>query len=338
MEMLNKATTSIPKDKLGRTLRDLRISLTDQCNLRCGYCMPSDVFGPDHAFLPEEEILTFEEIREVVVAFVSCGGRKVRLTGGEPLLRPNLPVLVRDLATVDGVEEVTLTTNGLLLPRYAADLKRAGLDRVTLSLDALDDATFRKLSGREAPVQKVLDGIRSAEKAGISIKVNAVIIRGMNDDQVLPLADYFRGTPHVLRFIEFMDVGNCNRWSSDAVYSAKEILADVRTRHEVEPLDANYVGEVARRYQYCDGAGEFGIVASVTQPFCQDCNRARLSADGKLFTCLFACASADLREILRSGRNVSAFLEGVWQQRSDRYSELRGEAISQKVEMSYIGG
>lgn len=300
--------------------------------------MPSDAFGPDYAFLPEEEILTFEEIRKVVVAFVSCGGKKVRLTGGEPLLRPNLPDLVRDLATVGGVEEVALTTNGLLLPGCAANLKRAGLDRVTLSLDALDDMTFRKLSGREVPVQKVLDGILSAEKAGLSIKVNAVIIRGINDDQILPLADYFRGTPHILRFIEFMDVGNCNRWSRDEVYSAKEILADVRTHHKVEPLDANYVGEVARRYRYCDGKGEFGIVASVTQPFCQDCNRARLSADGKLFTCLFACASVDLREILRSGGDVSAFLKGVWQQRSDRYSELRGGATSQKVEMSYVGG
>ena len=338
METPNTGTTAIPRDTLGRALRDVRISLTDQCNLRCGYCMPADQFGPDYSFLPKKDILTFSEIQKVVEAFARCGGKKVRLTGGEPLLRPGVPNLVKELKGIQGIDEVALTTNGLLLPRLATELKEAGLDRVTLSLDALDDATFRNMSGRNVPVQKVLDGLVCAQEAGLAVKVNAVILRGQNEGQVVPLAEHFRGTSHILRFIEFMDVGNCNKWSPDNVYPAKLILADIQTRHDVEPLDANYVGEVARRYRYLDGQGEFGIIASVTQPFCQDCNRARLSADGRLYTCLFASEGTDLREALRSGGDVQQRLETIWRGRKDRYSELRGQQQAQKVEMSYIGG
>ena len=338
MKTLNNPTTSNPLDLLGRNLRDLRISLTDQCNLRCGYCMPTETFGSDYTFLKKEKILSFAEIRKVVEAFAACGGKKVRLTGGEPLLRPNVPDLIQDLRTVKGIEEIALTTNGLLLTKQANRLKAAGLDRVTLSLDALEDATFRNMSGKEIPVEKVLDGIRSAEAAQLIVKVNSVIIRGINDHQVLPLAEYFRGTRHILRFIEYMDVGNCNQWSRDNVYPAKEILADVQSRHDVEPIEANYVGEVARRYRYLDGLGEFGIIASVTQPFCQNCNRARLSADGKLFTCLFASKGKNLRKVLRGNGDIHNFLEGIWQSRKDRYSELRSSIKAEKVEMSYIGG
>ncbi|MBT3468240.1 MAG: GTP 3',8-cyclase MoaA [Opitutae bacterium] len=338
MKTLNDLTTSNPRDQLGRNLRDLRVSLTDQCNLRCGYCMPNETFGPDYTFLNKEKILSFVEIRKVVEAFAACGGKKVRLTGGEPLLRPNVEDLVQDLRTVDGIEEIALTTNGLLLRKNAKRLKAAGLDRVTLSLDAIEDETFRKMSGKEIPVEKVIDGIRSAEEAKLAVKVNSVIIKGINDHQVLPLAEYFRGTPHILRFIEYMDVGNCNNWSRDNVYTTKEILADVQSRYQVEPVEANYVGEVARRYRYLDGQGEFGMIGSVSQPFCKDCNRARLSADGILFTCLFASTGKNLREVLRGNGDIRHFLEGIWRSRDDRYSELRSDMKVGKVEMSYIGG
>jgi len=300
--------------------------------------MPAETFGPNYTFLQREEILSFTEICKVVMAFAACGGKKVRLTGGEPLLRPNLPELVQKIKMVSGIEEIALTTNGLLLPRHAEELKAAGLGRVTLSLDALEDPTFRKMSGKDISVEKILNGIRSAEDAQLIVKVNSVIIRGINDQQVLPLAEFFRGTPHILRFIEYMDVGNCNKWSRDNVYTAKEILSDVQSRHDVEPVEANYVGEVARRYRYLDGQGEFGMIASVTQPFCQNCNRARLSADGKLFTCLFASKGKNLREILRGDGEINHLLEEIWRSRKDRYSELRGSVDTEKVEMSYIGG
>ncbi len=300
--------------------------------------MPEKVFGPNHVFLQKEEILTFEEIILVAEAFACCGGKKIRLTGGEPLLRPNLPELVRSLRAIGGIKEIALTTNGLLLPKHAAELKAAGLDRVTLSLDSLDEKTFRRMSGRDVPVQKALEGIRCAEEAGLTIKVNAVIIRHQNEDQVLQLAEHFRGTAHVLRFIEFMDVGNCNQWTPEKVYTGREILRDLQAHHEFEPIEANHAGEVANRYRYCDGLGEFGIIASVSQPFCGNCNRARLSADGKLFTCLFATSGVSLRDLIRKGGDIIGFLHNHWGKRSDRYSELRGTRATKKVEMSYLGG
>jgi len=332
------ATSSVPLDQLGRSLRDLRISLTDQCNLRCGYCMPAEVFHSGYPFLKNSEQLSFEEILRVVKVFVSCGGKKVRLTGGEPLLRKDIPELVGSLKEIEGLEEVALTTNGLLLPKYAEELAEVGLDRITLSLDALNDATFQKMSGRGVGVDRVLEGMSCAAEVGLPVKVNAVIIKGMNEEEVLPLAEFFRGRSEILRFIEFMDVGNCNGWSSEQVYSAKEILADIESRYALEAVEPNYIGEVARRYKYCDGAGEVGIIASVTLPFCRACNRARLSADGKLFTCLFASNGLDLRSVLRGGGDLEATLRRAWGAREDRYSEIRGNVKEEKIEMSYIGG
>ena len=338
MKTPNIQKESIVRDSLGRGLRDIRISLTDQCNLRCGYCMPAEIFGQGYTFLPKPDILTFSEIKQVVVAFAASGGKKVRLTGGEPLLRPDVAKLVRSLRSIDEIDEIALTTNGLLLSKCASELKIAGLNRVTISLDAIDDATFRKMSGRDISVQKVLDGIASAEDAGLDVKINAVIIRGQNEDQVIPLAEHFRNTPHILRYIEYMDVGNCNQWAPKDVYTARDILAEIEELHALEPLDANYTGEVASRYRYQDGSGEFGIISSVSQPFCRDCNRARLSADGKLYTCLFAEKGTDLKPILRNRGSVQDRLQEIWTSREDRYSELRGLVSSKKVEMSYIGG
>lgn len=332
------AKSSVPVDQLGRSLRDLRISLTDQCNLRCGYCMPAEVFHSGYSFLKNAEQLSFEEIVRVVRVFVACGGKKVRLTGGEPLLRKDIPDLVSSLKQMAGLEEVALTTNGLLLPKYAGALAEAGLDRITLSLDALDDAVFQKMSGRGVGVDRVLEGMNCAAEVGLSVKVNAVIIRGMNEGEVLPLAEFFRGRGEILRFIEFMDVGNCNGWSAEQVYCAREILGDIESRYELEAAEPNYIGEVARRYRYCDGAGEVGIISSVTQPFCRSCNRARLSADGKLFTCLFASNGLDLRSVLRGGGDLDATLRRAWMGRADRYSEIRGKIDQEKIEMSYIGG
>lgn len=336
---MNQITTSsVPVDQLGRSLRDLRISLTDQCNLRCGYCMPADVFHSGYPFLKNSEQLSFEEIVRVVQVFVACGGKKVRLTGGEPLLRKDIPELVSSLKDIEGLEEVALTTNGLLLPKYAGELVEAGLDRITLSLDALDDAVFQKMSGRGVGVERVLEGMNCAAEVGLPVKVNAVIIKGMNEQEVLPLVEFFRGRREILRFIEFMDVGNCNGWSAEQVYSAREILTDIESQYELEAVEPNYIGEVARRYLYCDGAGEVGIIASVTQPFCRSCNRARLSADGKLFTCLFASNGLDLRSVLRGGGDLDATLRQAWMARVDRYSEIRGDINEEKIEMSYIGG
>lgn len=329
---------SIPSDQLGRNLRDIRISLTDQCNLRCGYCMPADVFTPEYQYLANDDLLTFDEIAKVVEVFVACGGKKVRLTGGEPLLRKDVPDLIRILKDIQGVEEVALTTNGLLLPKYIKPMVDAGLDRVTLSLDALDDSIFQQMSGKAVSVKQVLVGMDWAQDTGIPVKVNSVILRGINDSQVLPLAEFFKNRSEILRFIEFMDVGNCNGWSKIQVYSAAEILNDLKSQFDLEPVGANYVGEVAKRYRYLDGSGEIGIISSVTQPFCRDCNRARLSADGKLYTCLFASLGHDLRKVLRSGGDLEMALTEIWQARNDRYSELRGNAVEKKIEMSYIGG
>ncbi len=331
-------------DTLGRPMRDLRISVTDRCNFRCTYCMPREVFGPDHAFLPRAEILDFEEIERVVRAAVALGVRKVRLTGGEPLVRRNLEALVEMLATIEGVDDLTLTTNGSLLAAHARTLAEAGLHRVTVSLDALDDETFMRMNDARVPVQRVLDGIAAADAAGLGpVKINAVIRRGINEHAVLDLAGHFRGTDATVRFIEYMDVGHSNGWRLDDVVPAAEVVAAIDARWPLEPLDPGYRGEVARRYRYRDGAGEIGVISSVTEPFCGDCTRARLSADGRLFTCLFATDGHDLRAVLRSGAgdaDVADALRRIWTGRTDRYSELRTlETIDlPKVEMSYIGG
>jgi cyclic pyranopterin phosphate synthase len=328
-------------DTFGRPLRDLRISVTDRCNFRCVYCMPQEVYGRDYRFLERRELLTFEEIARVARVFVSLGVRKLRLTGGEPLVRRDLERLVEQLAELD--VDLTLTTNGSLLPQKAEALAAAGLRRITVSLDALDDAVFRALNDVDFPVDRVLEGIDAATAAGLPVKVNAVVKRGVNDDQIVPLAAFFRERGHTLRFIEYMDVGSTNGWRLDDVVPAKEILAQLDGAFGVEPVDPSYRGEVAQRWRYRDGRGEVGVIASVTQPFCGDCTRARLSAEGKLFTCLFALRGHDLRALIRGGagdEELESALRDVWSARGDRYSELRSDATAglRKVEMSYIGG
>ena len=329
-------------DTLGRPVSDLRISVTDRCNFRCTYCMPKSVFGRDHAFLPRRELLSFEEITRVARTFAGLGVRKLRLTGGEPLLRAEIEILIEMLAAIPGIE-LTLTTNGALLPRKARALRDAGLDRVTVSLDSLDDDTFRAMNDVDFPVGRVLEGIDAADEAGLPVKVNAVVKRGVNDDGVVELARRFRGTGHAVRFIEFMDVGATNGWRLDDVVPAGEIVRAIDEAFPLEPVEASYRGEVARRWRYRDGTGEIGVIASVTQPFCGDCTRARISADGRLYTCLFAVRGTDLRALLRSGagdEELTSAIGGVWAARTDRYSERRTEATAAlpKVEMSYIGG
>ncbi|MEO7335664.1 MAG: GTP 3',8-cyclase MoaA [Caldimonas sp.] len=339
-------------DSLGRPLRDLRISVTDRCNFRCSYCMPKEVFDKAYAFLPHSSLLSFEEITRVARLFAAHGVRKLRLTGGEPLLRKNLEILVgmlRDLRTPDGhALDLTLTTNGSLLARKAAALKAAGLDRVTVSLDALDDAIFRKMNDADFPVASVLEGIAAAQDAGLGpIKVNMVVKRGTNDDQIVAMARHFRDTPVVLRFIEYMDVGATNGWRMDEVLPSAEVVARIDAVHPLEPIGASVAGETAQRWRYVDGSGEIGVISSVTQAFCHDCNRARLSTEGKLFLCLFASQGHDLRALLRGGfsdAQISAAVGLIWNGRDDRYSELRASAdgalleASGRVEMHYIGG
>jgi cyclic pyranopterin phosphate synthase len=333
-------------DTLDRPLHDLRISVTDRCNFRCVYCMPKEVFGRDHAFLPRAEILDFEEIERVVRVMTGLGVAKVRLTGGEPLVRRNLERLVAMLAPIPGVADLTLTTNASLLAGKARLLADAGLQRVTVSLDALDDATFMRMNDVGFPVGRVLDGIAAADEAGLGpIKINSVVRRRMNEHAVLELADRFRWTDTTVRFIEYMDVGHSNGWRMDDVVPAAEIVAEIDARWPLEPMGSAYRGEVARRYRYRDGAGEIGVIASVTEPFCGDCTRLRLSADGQLFTCLFATRGHDLRGLLRAGASdadLAEFLGALWRVRDDRYSEERTAATApsepSRVEMSYIGG
>ena len=329
-------------DALGRPVRDLRISVTDRCNFRCVYCMPSEVFGRDYRFLPRRELLTFEEIERAARVFVDLGVHKLRLTDGEPLLRRRVEELVARLATI-GDLDLTLTTNAALLAQKAQALADAGLTRVTVSLDSLDDEVFRSMNDVDFPVARVLSGIDAAAEAGLPVKVNVVVKRGLNEGSVIEIARRFRGTGHAVRFIEFMDVGATNGWRMDDVVPAAEIVAAIGAELPLEPVEAAYRGEVAQRYRYVDGGGEIGVIASVTQPFCGDCTRARLSADGKLYTCLFAIRGHDLRAILRSGagdEELDAAIRAVWERRADRYSELRTEDTSslRKVEMSYIGG
>jgi GTP 3',8-cyclase len=317
--------------------------VTDRCNFRCTYCMPKEVFGRAYKFLPREELLTFEEIARLARIFAAHGAEKIRLTGGEPTVRRGLPKLVQMLAVVEGVRDLTMTTNGSRLTQMAPALRAAGLHRMTVSLDSLDDTTFQAMNDAEFPVAEVLDGIDAAIAAGFSpVKINAVVKRGVNDHEIVDLARRFRGPDHIVRFIEYMDVGTTNGWRMDEVVPAREIVERIDAVMPIEPADANYPGEVAQRWRYKDGGGEVGVIASVTQPFCGDCTRARLSADGKLYTCLFAFRGHDFRALLREGRSdeeIGEFLRGLWSRRSDRYSELRSEGTERdKVEMSYIGG
>jgi cyclic pyranopterin phosphate synthase len=339
-------------DRLGRPLRDLRISVTDRCNFRCSYCMPKDVFDKDYKFLPHASLLTFEEIARVAGLFVAHGVAKLRLTGGEPLLRRHLEVLIGQLAglrTPAGAPlDITLTTNGSLLERKAEALRAAGLRRVTVSLDALDDATFRRMNDADFPVDDVLRGIDAALAAGLApVKVNMVVKRGTNDDQIVPLARHVReryGPAVVLRFIEYMDVGASNGWRMDEVLPSADVVRRLDAEFPLEPLEASAPGETAQRWRYADGGGEIGVISSVTQAFCRDCNRARLSTEGKLYLCLFASRGHDLRALLRGGYSdaqIAAAIGLVWAERGDRYSELRGSATSsadRRVEMHYIGG
>jgi GTP 3',8-cyclase len=330
-------------DTLGRPVRDLRISVTDRCNFRCVYCMPKEVFGRDYQFLERRELLTFEEIDRLARAFVRHGVQKIRLTGGEPLVRRDLERLIELLAGIDGVE-LTLTTNGSLLPQKAQSLREAGLRRVTVSLDSLDDEIFRAMNDVDFPVSRVLEGIEAAAAAGLSpVKVNMVVKRGVNDKDVLSMARHFHGTGHILRFIEYMDVGHTNGWRMDDVVPSAEIVATIDAELPLEPVEPNYTGEVARRWRYRDGGGEIGLISSVTQPFCGGCTRARLSAEGRLFTCLFARRGHDLRALVRGGatdEELDDAVATIWRGRSDRYSEVRTAATAAlpKVEMSYIGG
>jgi cyclic pyranopterin phosphate synthase len=330
-------------DAFGRPLSDLRISVTDRCNFRCTYCMPKEVFGHSYRFLDRKELLDFDEITRVARAAVGLGVTKLRLTGGEPLIRRDVEVLIGMLAELGA--EITLTTNASLLPRKAQALADAGLDRITVSLDAMDDATFRKMNDVDFPVDRVLDGIEAARSAGLPVKVNCVVKRGVNEDQIVPMASFFRETGDTLRFIEFMPVGETNHWQTDDVVPAAEIVSTINAAFPVEPAEAQYRGEVAKRWRYQDGKGEIGIIASVTQPFCGDCTRSRVSAEGKLYTCLFAVRGHDLRALIRSGatdEELRARLAEIWKVRGDRYSELRSQGLTvddeAKVEMSYIGG
>ena len=330
-------------DTLHRPLRDLRISVTDRCNFRCVYCMPREVFGPDYQFLVRAQILTFEEIARLVRIFVGRGVRKIRLTGGEPLVRRDLHLLVAMIAGIPDLD-LTLTTNGSLLTRQARLLKDAGLKRVTVSLDSLDNKIFKAVNDVDFPVEKVLEGMDAAAKVGLGpIKMNMVVKRGMNESSILPMARFFREKGYILRFIEYMDVGHTNGWRMDDVVSASEIIKIINAEMPLEPLGPNYQGEVAGRWRYKDGSGEIGVIASVTQPFSRDCSRARLSAEGDLYTCLFAVKGTNLRNLIRGGATddeISQAIASVWNKRSDRYSELRSEnTISlPKVEMSHIGG
>jgi cyclic pyranopterin phosphate synthase len=329
-------------DTLGRAMRDLRISVTDRCNFRCVYCMPREVFDSDHKFLPHSAILSFEEIARLARIFVGLGVKKLRLTGGEPLVRRDLQHLVAMLAELE--VEITLTTNGSLLAKQASNLKNAGLHRVTVSLDSLDEATFRAMNDADFPVAKVIEGIETAAAAGLApVKINMVVKRGVNDKDVVSMAERWRSTGHIVRFIEYMDVGSSNGWRMDDVISSAEVVRRISARWPLEPVDANYAGEVAGRWRYLDGAGEIGVISSVTQAFCGSCNRMRLSTEGGLYTCLFAHSGHDLKSLLRDGASDEQLrneIAAVWRARGDRYSEVRTEetAKQRKVEMSYIGG
>ncbi len=331
-------------DALRRPLRDLRISVTDRCNFRCVYCMPKEVFGPDYQFLQRAEILTYEEITRLATIFVGLGVEKIRLTGGEPLVRRDLHELIARLSRLDGLKDLTLTTNGSLLTAQARGLKEAGLKRITVSLDSIDDDVFRSMNDVGVPVATILAGIEAAAEAGLSpVKINAVVKRGTNDHTIVDLARHFKGSGHIVRYIEFMDVGATNGWRLDHVVPAREIIERINAELPLEAIKPNYRGEVARRWRYKDGTGEIGVIASITQPFCGDCSRIRVSPEGELYTCLFGTRGFDVRSLLRGGlrdAEVAERISAVWRVREDRYSEVRTEDTIglRKVEMSHIGG
>lgn len=331
-------------DKFGRPIRDLRISVTDRCNFRCTYCMPKEIFGDDYVFMPKDQLLSFEEIERLASVFAELGVKKLRLTGGEPLLRQDMPQLIERLNNIDGIEDIGLTTNGVLLGKYAKDLYNAGLRRLNLSLDAIDPDVFGKMNGRGTKPGIVLKHIELAKELGFQIKVNMVVQKGVNEQEILPMARHFKDLGVTLRFIEFMDVGNDNAWSFEKVVTKKEIHQLLSSEFDLEPVDPDYFGEVAQRYRYKDSGSEVGFITSVSESFCSTCTRARLSSDGKLFTCLFASDGFDLRELLRSGKTddeILGAITGVWTNRTDRYSDERTEETAKKrkkINMSYIGG
>jgi cyclic pyranopterin phosphate synthase len=334
------------RDQFSRPLRDLRISVTDRCNFRCTYCMPAEIFGPGHAFLKDPQLMSFDELTRILRAFVSLGVEKIRLTGGEPLLRADVPELIRFIKTELRVRDVALTTNGWLLEKFAPALRTAGLDRLNVSLDSLDPEIFGRMNGQGFSPERVIRGIDAARRAGFPVKLNMVVQRGVNDHEIASLAQWSRERGLTLRFIEFMDAGNHNSWQRDAVVPAKEIVSTLQARWPLEPLVPAYRGEVAARYRYVDGRGEIGLISAVTEPFCRDCNRARLSADGKLHTCLFTALGHDVLASLRNGADdegLRVFIARVWGARTDRYSDERAERLARgeviaKAEMSYLGG
>lgn len=332
-------------DKLQRPLRDLRLSVTDRCNFRCRYCMPEEIFGPNYPFLSSDKILSFDEMERLSRIFVSLGVKKIRITGGEPLLRKNLPELIHRLNLINGIEDISITTNGSLLKKFAPELLNAGLRRVTVSLDSLDDERFNQLNGNRSKVARVLEGVEAASNAGLKVKMNMVVQKGKNDQDIIPMARYFKEHKHTLRFIEYMDVGNSNGWRMAEVMTKQEILDRIGEVMPLEQIEPNYVGEVATRYRYIDSDQEIGIIASVTDSFCSTCSRARVSAEGKLYTCLFASKGYDLRHLLRSEGSDDVIrnkITDIWNHRSDRYSDERANGNnsrnSSKVEMSHIGG
>ncbi|EOP71288.1 MULTISPECIES: GTP 3',8-cyclase MoaA [Bacillus] len=336
---------SVTLDKLDRPLKDLRISVTDRCNFRCRYCMPEEIFGRDYSFLSNDKILSFDEIERITRIFVSLGVRKLRITGGEPLLRKDLPELIQRLNEIDGVEDIGLTTNGSLLKKFAPDLYKAGLSRVTVSLDSLNEERFSYLNGNRSKVKTVLAGIQAAAEAGMKIKMNMVVQKGKNEQDIVQMAEYFKENKHILRFIEYMDVGNFNGWELGEVVSKQEIVEMIHKVMPLERIEANYPGEVATRYRYIGSDEEIGIISSVTDSFCSSCTRARISAEGKLYTCLFASKGNNLKELLRSGytdEEITDIIRDIWNNRSDRYSDERlsntNKKTMRKIEMSHIGG
>lgn len=337
-------TKQLVKDQLDRPLRDIRISVIDRCNFRCQYCMPAELFGPDFAFLPKSELLSYEEIHRIASTFIQLGVEKIRLTGGEPLLRKDLPILVKMLSNISGLKDIALTTNGVLLPKYAVQLKEAGLKRVNVSLDSLNDELFGEINGRNVGVGPVLKGIEAAKSAGLGVKINMVVKKGLNDSEIIPMATFCKEKDLELRFIEFMDVGSTNGWKMDDVVTKKQIYELLKEHFEFEPMDAAYYGEVAKRYRYKGTNTDVGFITSVSESFCSTCTRARLSANGQMFTCLFNGNGHDIKNFIRSGvsdEELANRIKGIWNQRTDRYSDERTEETRKnrkKIEMSYIGG